>query len=48
MSRDLQAFGFASPAVFLEKVLSGVDNTSDDVALWLEEWTALRQEILAA
>jgi hypothetical protein len=48
MSRDLQAFGFASTAVFLEKVLSGVDNTSDDVALWLEEWTALRQEILAA
>jgi len=45
MSLDLQAFGFESPAVFLERVLRGIDNTSDDVALWLEEWTALRQEI---
>ncbi len=48
VSPDLQAFGFASPAVFLEKVLRGIDNTTDDVALWLEEWTALRQEVDAA
>jgi hypothetical protein len=43
MSDDLQAFGFASPAVFLEKVLSGIDNATDNVALWLAEWTTLRQ-----
>ena len=48
MSADLPALGFSSPAVFLEKVLRGVDNAIDDVALWLEEWAELRQSLAAA
>jgi len=45
MSEDLRAMGFASPAVFIEKVLQGLENTPDDVASWLAEWTALRQAV---
>jgi hypothetical protein len=45
MAADLQALGFPSPAVFLEKVLRGLENATEDVAGWLEEWAALRQAV---
>lgn len=47
MAPDLASLGFPSPVVFIEKVLRGLDNATDDVASWLEEWTALRQTLAA-
>lgn len=45
MNDELQAQGFASPLVFLEKILVGISKSSDDIALWLPEWQALRQAV---
>ncbi|MBF0460171.1 MAG: hypothetical protein HQL87_02130 [Magnetococcales bacterium] len=35
--------GFAHPNFFREKVLKGIENTTDDIADWLPEWKALQQ-----
>jgi len=48
MAEGLPAIGFPSAAVFLEKVLVGIDNTVEDVGDWLDEWAALRDLVDAA
>jgi len=47
MANGLEALGFQSPRVFLERILVGIDTTTDDVATWLIEWAALRDAINA-
>jgi hypothetical protein len=42
MDDNLKTYGFASVAVFLERVLLGIEKTSDDIAAWVAEWAALR------
>ncbi len=43
MSAGLAKAGFSSPRVFLERILVGISKSSDNVAAWLPEWTALRE-----
>ena len=45
MNDELRTQGFASPLVFLERILVGISKSSDDIALWLPEWQALRQAV---
>jgi hypothetical protein len=42
MTPALQAFGFASAATFLERILVGIEQTTDDLGAWLAEWGALQ------
>jgi hypothetical protein len=43
----LNNIGFASPRVFKEKILLGIEASNQDVATWLDEWTRLRQDVLS-
>ncbi len=45
MENDLQSFGFYNFAEFRERILLGIRDTSDDIAFWLPEWNALKNEI---
>ena len=45
MENDLQSFGFNNPTEFLERILLGIRDTFDDIAFWLPEWNALKNEI---
>lgn len=48
MTPALVRFGFASPAVFLEKILVAIEQTTEDLADWDDEWRALQDSIAAA
>jgi hypothetical protein len=43
MYDKLQLMGYDNPTAFLEAVMSGIDNSDDDIWTWLPEWTALRE-----
>lgn len=45
MDADLKSLGFSNFGEFRERVLLGIRDTMDDVATWLSEWAALRNEI---
>ena len=45
MTPDLNLWGFASPKVFREAVLSGIERSSEDIWQWLPEWGNLRAQI---
>jgi len=45
MENDLQSFGFNNFAEFRERILLGIRDTSEDIAFWLPEWNALKNEI---
>jgi hypothetical protein len=45
MEDDLKTLGFASFAVFSERVLLGIEKTPDDIAAWVAEWAALRTAV---
>ena len=45
MEKDLTSYGFASVAVFCERVLLGIERTADDIGAWLPEWAALRSAV---
>jgi hypothetical protein len=45
MDDDLRQFGFGDFGDFRERILSGIDFTPDEIANWLPEWAALRNEI---
>ena len=47
MTPALRQLGFASAAVFLEKILVAVDQTTEDIADWHGEWRALQDSIAA-
>lgn len=42
---ELSRFGFATPAIFKERILKGIEETAEDVWTWLPEWQRL-QELL--
>lgn len=42
METALANFGFASPFIFRESVLKGIEKSSEDVWTWLPEWQHLR------
>ena len=39
----LRGFGFSGPRVFREKVLIGLEQSTDDIANWIPEWGRLRE-----
>lgn len=41
----LREFGFPGSAAFRERVLLGIENTDQDIAGWIPEWSALRTAI---
>jgi hypothetical protein len=45
MDGALRGLGFASPWVFREKVLLGIEQSPDDIGTWLSEWSALQVAI---
>jgi len=45
MENDLQSFQYSNSAEFRERILLGIRDTTDDIALWLPEWGALRSAI---
>lgn len=46
MRTALEGMGFASPGVFRERVLKGIETSSEDVWTWLPEWNELRNQII--
>ncbi|HAG83558.1 MAG TPA: hypothetical protein DCL61_21010 [Cyanobacteria bacterium UBA12227] len=45
MRSELSGFGFETPAVFIERILKGIEETAEDVWTWLPEWQQLRELI---
>lgn len=45
MEEGLKTLGFSSPSLFLEKILSGLEASTEDLASWLPEWSALREQV---
>jgi hypothetical protein len=45
MDDDLRQFGFGDFGDFRERILVGIRRTPDDIANWLPEWAALRNEV---
>jgi hypothetical protein len=45
MRDQLKSFKFSSPDDFCEKILKGIEETEEDVWLWLPEWQRLRELI---
>ena len=45
MTSDFDKWGFDSPKVFREAVLSGIERSEDEVWRWLPEWESLRAQI---
>lgn|GEM_PF-547166 len=45
MRDQLKSFKFSSPDNFCEKILKGIEETEEDVWLWLPEWQRLRELI---
>jgi hypothetical protein len=46
MRSELSRFGFESPVVFRDRILKGIEETSEDVWTWLPEWQRLRELLL--
>jgi hypothetical protein len=44
-AQRLNDIGFASPRLFKEKILLGIEASEQDVATWLEEWARLKQGV---
>lgn len=45
MNERLQQWGLGGALAFREKILKGISQTSEDIADWLPEWKALREEV---
>lgn len=45
MDADIRRFGFDGVLPFREKVLVGIQNSTDDIGDWLPEWKALQQAV---
>lgn len=45
MQAALTRFGFTSPFEFRERILKGIENSTEDVWTWLPEWGRLRELI---
>ncbi len=45
MDAAIRAFGFEGTPRFREKVLVGIQNSTDDIGDWLPEWKALQQAV---
>jgi len=45
MEHDLKSLGFNNFAEFRERILLGIQRTTEDINLWLPEWNALRTEV---
>jgi hypothetical protein len=45
MRDSLNIMGFDSPRVFRERVLKGIETSTEDVWTWLPEWNELRSQI---
>ncbi len=45
MREQLSGFGFESPVVFCERILKGIEESTEDVWTWLPEWQRLRELI---
>ncbi|MFB2769055.1 hypothetical protein ACE1AT_07120 [Pelatocladus sp. BLCC-F211] len=45
MREQLSGFGFESPVVFRERILKGIEESTQDVWTWLPEWQRLRELI---
>jgi hypothetical protein len=45
MDAEIRRFGFDGVIPFREKVLVGIQNSTDDVGGWLPEWKALQQAV---
>ncbi|WP_051036653.1 hypothetical protein [Calothrix sp. PCC 6303] len=46
MREELSRFGFQSPVVFRDSILKGIEETVEDVWMWLPEWNSLRELLL--
>lgn len=46
MEDALTGLGFKSPFEFRERILKGIENSSEDVWTWLPEWTQLRKLVM--
>ncbi len=45
MRKKLKEFGFKTPLEFRERVLKGIENSTEDAWTWLSEWQKLREYI---
>lgn len=45
MQDALRQFGFESPVAFCKRVLKGIEDSAEDVWMWLPEWQRLRELI---
>lgn len=45
LNAGLRSIGFDNFGQFRERILIGIENSQDDVATWIPEWTALRTAI---
>lgn len=43
----LKSMGHDTPPVFLERIMTGIEDSMDDVWTWVPEWSALRATVLA-
>ena len=48
MDGALASLGFKSPFEFRERILKGIEDSSEDVWTWLSEWTQLRRLVMAS
>jgi hypothetical protein len=46
MREELSRFGFESPVMFRDSILRGIEETVEDVWMWLPEWNSLRELLL--
>ena len=47
MRTDIRKFGLGKPCDFLERIVKGIENSTDNVWMWLSEWERLRQLLKA-
>lgn len=45
MEAEIRSFGFAGVLAFREKILIGIQNSTDDIGDWLPEWKALQYAV---
>lgn len=43
MRTDISKFGLGRPCDFLERIVKGIENSTDNVWMWLPEWERLRR-----
>ena len=46
MRTALEGMGFASPRVFRERILKGIETSSEDIWTWVPEWNELRNRVV--